>query len=161
MLDVNVRGTFVASQACLPHLIEAARRRGDAHIVTLAPPPSLDPKWWRDHVGYSIAKMGMSLCVLGMAEEFRAQGVAVNALWPRTVVATAAVMNLLGGESVIQRSRKPEIMADGAHAILTRPSRECTGNFFIDEEVLASAGVTDFEQYAVKPGERLLPDLFV
>ena len=135
--------------------------RSNPHILNISPPLGLQAHWFAPHVAYTMAKYGMSLCVLGMAEEFRAQGVAVNALWPRTVVATAAVMNLLGGESVIQRSRKPEIMADGAHAILTRPSRECTGNFFIDEEVLASAGVTDFEQYAVKPGERLLPDLFV
>ncbi len=108
-----------------------------------------------------MAKYGMSLCVLGMAEEFRAQGLAVNALWPRTVIATAAVMNLLGGEAVVQMSRKPEIMADAAHVILTKPSRACTGNFFLDEDVLRAAGVTDFSQYAMGPDAELLPDLFL
>ena len=108
-----------------------------------------------------MAKYGMSLCVLGMAEEFREQGLAVNALWPRTIIGTAAIMNLLGGEAAMQMSRKPEIMADAAHAILTRPSRSCTGNFFLDEDVLRAAGVTDLSQYAMRPGAELMPDLFL
>lgn len=157
MHQVNVRGTFACSQACLPYLLKAS----NPHILNIAPPPNLEARWFAPHVAYTLAKYGMSLCVLGMVEEFRAQGVAVNALWPRTVIATAAVMNLLGGESAIQRCRKPEIMADAAHAILTRPGSDCTGNFFIDEEVLASAGVTGFEQYAITPGSQLLPDLFI
>ena len=157
MHQVNVRGTFACTQACLPHLLKSS----NPHILNIAPPLNLEARWFAPHVAYTMAKYGMSLCVLGMAEEFREQGVAVNALWPRTVIATAAVINLLGGEAVIQRSRKPEIMADAAHAILTRPSRACTGNFFVDQEVLASTGVTNFDQYAVTPGEQLLPDLFV
>lgn len=157
MQQVNTRGTYACSQACLPHLLKSA----NPHILNISPPLNLAPRWFAPHVAYTMAKYGMSLCVLGMAEEFRAQGVAVNALWPRTVIATAAVMNLLGGEEVMRRSRKPEIVADAAHAILTRPSRQCTGNFFIDEEVLAAAGVTNFDQYAVTPGGQLFPDLFM
>lgn len=157
MHQVNGRGTFVCSQACLPHLLKSA----NPHILNISPPLNLSPRWFAPHAAYTIAKYGMSLCVLGMAEEFREQGVAVNALWPRTVIATAAVMNLLGGEEVIRRSRKPEIMADAAHAILTRASRDCTGNFFIDEDVLTETGVTDFAQYAITPGSELLPDLFL
>ncbi len=157
MHQVNTRGSFACSQACLPQLLKSS----NPHILNLAPPWNLHPRWFAPHVAYTLAKYGMSLCVLGMAEEFRAQGVAVNALWPRTVIATAAVMNLLGGEVVVRQSRKPEIMADAAHAILTRPSRECTGNFFIDDAVLAAAGVTDFDQYAVTPGSNLIPDFFV
>lgn len=157
MHQVNERGTFACSQACLPHLLKST----NPHILNIAPPLNLQARWFAPHAAYTMAKYGMSLCVLGMAEEFRAAGVAVNALWPRTVIATAAVMNLLGGESVIRQSRKPEIMADAAHLILTRPSRECTGNFFIDEAVLAAAGVTDFDPYAVTPGCSLIPDLFL
>ena len=157
MHQVSTRGTFACSQACLPHLLKSS----NPHILNIAPPLNLEARWFAPHAAYTIAKYGMSLCVLGMAEEFRVQGVAVNALWPRTVIATAAVMNLLGGEAVVRQSRKPEIMADAAHAILTRPSRECSGNFFIDEEVLASAGVTNFDQYAITPGSSLIPDLFV
>jgi citronellol/citronellal dehydrogenase len=157
MQSVNVRGTYLMSKHCLPHLVKAA----NPHILNLAPPLNLDPRWFAPHLAYTMSKYGMSMCVLGMAEEFREQGVAVNALWPRTVIATAAVRNLLGGESVIARSRRPEIVADAAYIILTRPSRECTGNFFIDEEVLAAAGVTDFEQYAVTPGSELLSDFFL
>ena len=157
MHQVNTRGTFACSQACLPHLLKSA----NPHILNISPPLNLEARWFGPHVAYTMAKYGMSLCVLGMAEEFRAQGVAVNALWPRTVIATAAVINLLGGEAVARQSRKPEIMADAAHAILTRPSRECTGNFFIDDAVLAAAGVTDFDQYAVTPGNNLIPDFFV
>jgi citronellol/citronellal dehydrogenase len=157
MHQVNVRGTFACSQACIPHLLKAA----NPHILNIAPPLNLAPRWFAPHGAYTIAKYGMSLCVLGMAEEFREQGLAVNALWPRTVIATAAVMNLLGGEAVVQRSRKPEVMADAAHAILTRPSRSCTGNFFLDEDVLRAAGVTDLSQYAIQPGAELMPDLFI
>jgi len=157
MHQVNARGTFACSQACLPHLLKSP----NPHILNIAPPLNLEARWFAPHAAYSMAKYGMSLCVLGMAEEFREPGVAVNSLWPRTIIATAAVMNLLGGESAMQHSRKPEIMADAAHAILTRPSRECTGNFFIDEEVLTSAGVTNFYAYAVAPGTSLIPDLFL
>jgi citronellol/citronellal dehydrogenase len=154
---VNVRGTFLVTQACLPHLLKA----GNPHILNLAPPLNLEPRWFGPHLAYSLAKFGMSLCVLGLAEEFREQGVAVNALWPRHAIATAAIRNLLGGEDAVRRCRKPEIMADAAHAILTRPSRECTGNFFLDDEVLTAVGVSDFGQYAVTPGAELLPDFFV
>jgi len=155
MHGVNVRGTFAASQAVLPYLLKGS----NPHILNLSPPLSLDPKWFRNHCAYTMAKYGMSLCVLGMAEEFREAGVAVNALWPRTVIATAAI-SMLGG--VEERfCRKPEIVADAARAILTRDSRSCTGNFFLDEEVLATEGVTDFSRYAVHPGSPLLPDLFL
>ena len=157
MQSVNVRGTYLTSKLCLPHLVKAT----NPHILNLAPPLNLDPRWFAPHLAYTMSKYGMSMCVLGMAEEFREQGVGVNALWPRTVIATAAVQNLLGGEEVIAWSRRPEIVADAAHMILTRPSRECTGNFFIDEEVLAAAGVTDFDQYAVTPGRYLFPDFFL
>jgi citronellol/citronellal dehydrogenase len=157
MYQVNVRGTFACSRACLPHLEKAA----NPHILVLSPPPSLAPRWYGPHLGYTLSKMGMSLCVLGLAEELRPAGIAVNALWPRTTIATAAVRNLLGGEEAIRGSRTPEIMADAAHAILTRPSRSTTGQFFIDDEVLASEGVTDLARYAVAPGAPLLPDLFI
>jgi len=155
MMGVNVRGTFLCSQACLPHLKKAA----NPHILTLAPPLNLSARWFAPHVAYSIAKYGMSLCVLGMAEEFRGAGIAVNALWPRTLIATAALQVIPGVEA--ERGRKPEIVADAAWQILTRDSRTTTGNFFIDEEVLASAGVTDFSPYAVTPGAELMPDLFL
>ena len=157
MQQVNARGTFACSQACLPHLLQAT----NPHILNIAPPLNLEARWIAPHTAYTIAKYGMSLCVLGMAEEFRAQGVAVNALWPRTIIATAAIMNLLGGEAAIRHSRKPEIMADAAHAILTRPSRECTGRFFTDEEVLAAKGITNLDEYAITPGGSLAPDLFL
>ncbi len=157
MQSVNVRGTYLTSKLCLPHLVRAA----NPHILNLAPPLNLEPRWFAPHLAYTMSKYGMSMCVLGMAEEFREQGVAVNALWPRTVIATAAVQNLLGGEAVVAHSRRPEIVADAAHVILTKPSREWTGNFFIDEEVLAAAGVTDLDQYAVRPGSELIPDFFL
>jgi len=157
MQQVNARGTFAGSQACLPHLLKAT----NPHILNIAPPLNLSPQWFAPHVAYTLAKYGMSLCVLGMTEEFRSQGVAVNALWPRTIIATAAILNLLGGDAAIRHSRKPEIMADAAHAILTRPSRECTGNFFIDEEVLAAEGMTNLDVYAISPGGSLAPDLFL
>ena len=157
MHQINTRGTFACSRACLPHLLKAK----NPHILNLSPPLTLKPSWFGPHLAYTMAKYGMSLCVLGMAEEFRDEGVAVNALWPRTIIATAAVQNLLGGEDSIRASRKPEIVADAAYVILTRESRSCTGNFFIDEDVLRSAGVTDFSKYALTPGAELLPDLFV
>jgi citronellol/citronellal dehydrogenase len=157
MLSVNVRGTYLTSKLCLPHLMKAA----NPHVLNLAPPLNLDPRWFAPHLAYTMSKYGMSMCVLGMAAEFESKGVAVNALWPRTAIATAAVRNLLGGEQIIARSRRPEIVADAAHVILTRQSRDCTGNFFIDEQVLAAAGVTDFDQYAVAPGNQLLPDFFL
>ncbi len=157
MHQVNVRGTFLCSKYCLPHL----RKAENPHILNNSPPLNLDPKWFAGHVAYSMAKMGMSLCVLGMAEEYREQGVAVNALWPRTTIATAAVQNLLGGDEVIQRCRTPEIMADAAHVILTRPSRECTGNFFVDDDVLREEGVENFDPYAVNSALEPLPDFFV
>jgi citronellol/citronellal dehydrogenase len=157
MHQVNTRGTFACSQACLPHLLKS----DNPHILTLSPPLHLDEKWFSPHVAYTISKYGMSLCVLGMAAELRGAGVGVNALWPRTVIATAAVENLLGGEATLRGSRTPEIVADAAYAVLTRPSRDCTGNFFVDEDVLRSTGVTDFSRYQSVPGADLLPDLFV
>ncbi|GAB4236944.1 MAG: NAD(P)-dependent oxidoreductase [Deltaproteobacteria bacterium] len=155
MIGVNVRGTFAASQALLPYLMKAK----NPHILNLSPPLSLNPKWFANHCAYTMAKYGMSLCVLGMAEEFRESGVAVNALWPKTVIATAALAMIPGVET--GNCRKPEIVADAARVILARNSRRCTGNFFLDEEVLAAEGVTDFSRYAVQPGAALLPDLFL
>jgi len=156
MFSVNVRGTFACSRACLPHLLRAE----NPHILTLSPPLNMHPRWFQPHVAYTMAKYGMSMCVLGMAEEFRAAGVAVNALWPRTVIATAALA-MLGGAVRPEACRTPEILADAAHAVLTRDSRSCTGNFFLDDEVLAQAGVTDLDRYAVEPGTPLCPDLFL
>jgi citronellol/citronellal dehydrogenase len=156
MWGVNARGTFVCSQACIPHLRKAA----NPHILTLSPPLNLDPRWFQLHTAYTISKYGMSLCVLGMAAEFRKDGIAVDALWPRTVILTAALA-MLGGITPPEKCRKPEIMADAAHAVLTRDSRSATGNFYIDEEVLREEGVTDFERYAVQPGQELHPDLFL
>lgn len=157
MHQVNTRGTFLVSKTCIPHLLKAE----NPHILNLSPPLNIEEKWFAPHVAYTMAKFGMSLCVLGMAGEFRKQGIAVNALWPRTTIATAAVKNLLGGDEMIRCSRKPEIMGDAAHAILTRPSREFTGNFCVDDEVLESIGVTDLSKYAVEPGAKLFPDFFV
>ncbi len=157
MHQVNTRGTFLMSQACIPHLRVAA----NPHILNMAPPLQMDARWFAPHVAYSLAKYGMSLCVLGMSEEFRQDGIAVNALWPRTTIATAAIRNLLGGEAAISRCRKPEIVADAAHAIFTRNSREHTGNFYIDDEVLAEEGITDLEPYAMTPGVEPIPTFFV
>jgi Dehydrogenases with different specificities (related to short-chain alcohol dehydrogenases) len=156
MFSVNVRATFACSQACLPHLILSK----NPHILNLAPPLTMKAEWFKDHCAYSMSKYGMSMCVLGMAEEFRSAGVAVNALWPRTVIATAALRMLVGRVSETQ-CRTPSIVADAAYLIVTRDSRTCTGNFFIDEEVLRMAGVTDFQKYAVSPGAPLLDDLFL
>jgi citronellol/citronellal dehydrogenase len=161
MFGVDVRGTFACSQACLPHLIASAAAGRNPHILTLSPPLSLQPRWFKDHVAYSIAKYGMSMCVLGMAEEFRGHGIAVNALWPRTVIATSALAMIPGMSERLDGCRKPAILADAAHVILTRDARENTGNFYIDDEVLKSAGVTDLSCYALKPGAALIPDLFI
>jgi citronellol/citronellal dehydrogenase len=157
MNQINARGTFLVSKVCLPHLIKS----DNPHILNLSPPLDMDPKWFGPHVAYTMAKFGMSLCVLGMAEEFKEEGVAVNALWPRTAVATAAIKNALGGDSIMNISRSPEIMADAAHVILTKNSREFTGNFCIDDNLLADNGVTDFSQYAEVPFAELAPDFFV
>jgi citronellol/citronellal dehydrogenase len=159
MHNVNTRGTFACSQACIPYLAKAE----NAHILNLSPPLNMETRWFAPHVAYTMAKFGMSMCVLGMAEELFPQHIAVNALWPRTVIATAAVQNLLGGDEVMKGSRSPEIMADAAYAILTRSSRDKknTGNFFIDDEVLAAEGVKDLSKYSMVPGSTLLPDFFV
>lgn len=157
MHGVNARGTFLCTQACYPHL----KRAANPHVLTLSPPLNLEPRWFGPHVAYSLAKYGMSLCALGHAAEFKPDGIAVNTLWPRTAIATAAVQNLLGGDEVMKRSRKPEIMADAAHVILTKPSREFTGNFCVDDEVLLAAGVADLGIYSCVPGSELLPDFFV
>jgi citronellol/citronellal dehydrogenase len=158
MQTINARGSFVVTQACIPHL----KRSGNPHVLTLSPPLNMEPRWFGPHAAYTISKYNMSMLVLGWAEEFREEGIASNALWPRTMIATAAVMNLLGGEEAIARSRTPEIVADAAHAILVRPSRECTGNLFVDEDVLAGKGVTDLDQYRAKPGDgELTTDLFL
>jgi citronellol/citronellal dehydrogenase len=161
MMGVNARGTYVASRACLPHLIAAAKDGRNPHVLTLAPPPTLDPKWYRDHVAYTLAKVGMSLVTLGMAAEFRDQGVAFNGLWPRTVIATAAVAMIPGAQAAQRHMRTPEIVADAARAIVTRDARACTGRFLIDEDVLREEGVTDFDRYAVQPGQPLMSDLFL
>jgi citronellol/citronellal dehydrogenase len=155
MFGINVRGTYATSQACIPHL----RKAGNPHILTLSPPLNLNPRWFKDHVAYTMAKYGMSMCVLGMAEEFREAGIAVNALWPRTIIATAALQMIPGIDRT--RGRRPEIMADAAHWILSQPARGCSGNFFIDDDVLRKAGVSDFRNYAVDPSKALLPDLFL
>ena len=157
MQQVNVRGTFLCTKLCQPWLASAA----NPHVLVLSPPLSWRPEFFGPHVAYSLSKFGMSLQVLGFAEEFAGAGIAVNALWPKTVIATAAVENLLGGASVIARARTPEIVADAFHAIVTRPSRDCTGRFFIDEDALREAGISDFERYAVTPGAELMTDLFV
>ncbi len=157
MMTVNARGTFVCSQACLPHL----KRSTNPHILNLSPPLNMDARWFAPHVAYTMAKYGMSLCVLGMAREFEADGIAVNALWPRTAIATAAIEFAVGNEEMLKFCRKPEIVADAAHAILTGGSRERTGQFLIDDEVLAAAGVTDFDRYQVVPGAPLALDFFL
>jgi len=160
MFGVNVRGTFVCSQACIPYLTQSAQAGRNPHILNLSPPLNMKARWFAPHLAYSMAKYGMSMCVLGMAEELRPAGVGVNALWPRTVIATSA-LNLIPLADP-KRGRKPEIMADAAHAILTRPAQECTGNFFIDDAVLAQAGVKNLDDYAVTPGNRdFLPDFFL
>jgi citronellol/citronellal dehydrogenase len=161
MFGVNVRGTFVCSQACLPELIKSADAGRNPHILTLSPPLNMKAEWFQPHLAYTMAKYGMSMCVLGMAREFGAAGVAINALWPRTVIATAALQMIPGAE--VERCRKPEIMADAAHAVLMRDAGDPanTGNFYIDDEVLAAAGVTDLSGYALRPGANLRTDIFL
>ena len=150
MFDVNVRGTFLTSQAAIPHLRESAKAGRNPHILTLSPPLSMKAKWFQHHVAYTMAKYGMSMCVLGMSEEFRKTGIAINALWPRTAIDTAALQMIPGVDTAACRT--PEILADAAYVILNRESKDCTGNFFVDDEVLASVGVTDLEKYSVVPG---------
>ncbi|MBX9462310.1 MAG: NAD(P)-dependent oxidoreductase [Aquamicrobium sp.] len=157
MHQINTRGTFLVSKMCIPHL----KLSDNPHILNLAPPLDMEAKWFKNHVAYTMAKFGMSMCTLGMSAEFAGDGIAVNSLWPLTAIDTAAVRNLLGGEAVAAMSRSPQIMADAAHAILTRPSREATGNFFIDEEVLRAEGVTDFSIYAPGATGALAADFFV
>ena len=160
MFGVNVRGTYMTSSICVPHLIEAAKKDRNPHILNLAPPLNLDPKWFKHHTAYTMAKYGMSMCVLGMAAEFKARGIAVNGLWPRTLIATAALQAIPGVDW--KMGRKPDIMADAAHVVLSRPASHTTGQVLIDDEVLASAGVTDLEHYAALAGNRtFLPDLFL
>ena len=160
MFDVNVRGTFLTSQAALPHLRESAEAGRNPHILTLSPPLSMKAKWFKNHVAYTMAKYGMSMCVLGMAEEFKRDGIAVNALWPRTAIDTAALQMIPGVDTAACRT--PEILSDTAYIILNRNSKECTGNFFVDDEVLASEGITDLEKYSVVPGTRdFLLDFFL
>jgi citronellol/citronellal dehydrogenase len=157
MHGINTRGTFLCSKLCIPHLKKAK----NPHVLNLSPPLNMETRWFAPHVAYTMAKFGMSMCVLGMAGEYKSAGIAFNALWPRTTIATAAIKNLLGGDQMMKASRKPEIIADAAHVIFNRPARECTGNFFIDDEVLKSAGITDLDKYAVDPSQKLMPDFFV
>ena len=160
MFDVNVRGTFLTSQAAIPHLRESAENGRNPHILTLSPPLSMKAKWFKNHVAYTMAKYGMSMCVLGMAEEFKRDGIAVNALWPRTAIDTAALQMIPGVDTAACRT--PEILADSAYIILNRNSKECSGNFFVDDEVLATEGITDLDKYAVVPGTKdFLLDFFL
>lgn len=156
MYSVNVRGTFAVTQACIPWL----KSSENPHVLTLSPPLNLNKKWFKDHCAYTLSKYGMSMCMLGMAEEFRLQRIAFNSLWPRTTIATAAVA-MLGGDKMIQASRKPEIMADAAYIILSRNINDFSGHFLIDEEVLASEGIVELDQYALIPGSKLTPDFFL
>ncbi len=155
--DINVKGTFFVSKACIPFL----KKGTNAHILNLSPPINLDKKWFATHLSYTMSKYNMTMIALGLSEELKKYHIAANCLWPKTTIATAAVKNLLGGETLVQMSRTAEIIADSAFYILQRPSSECTGNTFIDEEVLAEEGITDLEKYAVKPGGRLYTDLFL
>ena len=157
MHDINVRGTFFMSKACLP----ALKKSTNAHILNLSPPLNLNPEWFGRFLAYTISKFGMSMCVLGLAEELKQYRIGVNALCPKTTIATAAVQNIIGGDLMVQRSRKPEIVADAAYYILQRPAAECTGNFFVDEDILVQQGITDFTHYAVNPSQKLMPDLFL
>ncbi|WP_024801248.1 NAD(P)-dependent oxidoreductase [Nocardia sp. BMG51109] len=162
MQDINCRGSFLLSKLSIPALRESARAGRDPHILTLSPPLNLDPKWAGSSLGYTIAKYGMSLTTLGLAEELRADGIGVNSLWPRTTIGTAAVRNLLGGEERVRTSRTPDIYADAAYLVLTSPAKDTTGNFFLDDEVLAAHGITDLDKYRVVPGdEPLTTDLFL
>ncbi|MDB5190898.1 MAG: NAD(P)-dependent oxidoreductase [Segetibacter sp.] len=157
MHDINVRGTFFMSKACIPYLKQSA----NAHILTLSPPINMDPKWFGPHVAYTMSKYNMTMIAIGLAGELKKYKIAANALWPKTTIATAAVQNLLGGEMLMKMSRKPEIIADAAYYILSKPSTECTGNTFIDEDVLISEGIANFDEYAITPGGKLYTDLFL
>ena len=157
MMDIEIRGTFFMCKTCIPYL----RKSDNAHILNLSPPLNLNPQWFSQHLAYTISKYGMSMIVLGLAEELKKDKIAVNALWPKTTIATAAVQNLLGGDTLMKMSRTPEIVADAAYAILSKPSAECTGNFFIDEDVLAKEGETDFLKYAVDVSQKLMTDIFL
>jgi len=157
MQSINVRGTFFMSQACIPHL----KKAHNPHILNLSPPLNMDPRWFGPHLAYTMSKYGMSMIILGLAEELKQYRIAANALWPRTIIATAAVKNILGGDFLVQRSRTPEIVADAAFYILQKPSFETTGNFFIDEDVLQNEGITDFGKYAINPDQKLMNDLFL
>jgi citronellol/citronellal dehydrogenase len=157
MNQINQRGTFMVSQKAIPHLLKAA----NPHVLNLSPPLDFDVKWFANHPAYTLAKYSMSVYAWAMAAEFRDKGIAFNCLWPRTGIATAAIRNVLGGDEGMKACRKPEIMADAAYAIFNRPAKSCSGNFFIDDEVLAAEGVTDLDQYAVSPGTPLMPDFFV
>jgi citronellol/citronellal dehydrogenase len=157
MHGINVRGTFFMCQACIPYLKKAS----NPHILNLSPPLNLNPKWFAQHLAYTMSKYGMSMIILGLAEELKGDKIAANALWPRTTIATAAVQNLLGGDFLMQKSRTPQIVADAAYAILKRPSQSCTGNFFMDEDVLKEEGMTDFSTYAVNAQQTLMTDIFI
>ena len=157
MFDINVRGTFFVSRACIPHL----RKGSNPHILNLSPPINMDRKWLGAHTAYTLSKYNMSMIALGLSEELKKDGIAANTLWPQTTIATAAVQNLLGGDQLMQMSRKPEIVADAAYFILQRPAASCTGNCFIDEQVLAEEGITDLSSYSVMPGAKLYTDLFL
>ena len=157
MHDINVRGTFMVSKCCIPHL----KKGTNPHIINLSPPINMDKKWFGAHLAYTMSKYGMSMVAYGLSEELKPFKIAANTLWPRTTIATAAVRNLLGGEMLMNMSRKPEILADAVFHILMRPSDQCTGNFFIDDEVLAQEGITDLSEYNVVPGSPLYPDLFL
>lgn len=157
MHDINVRGTFFVTKACIPHL----KKSSNAHILTLSPPVNLNPKWFKNHIAYTLSKYNMSMMAMGWAAELKSYTIASNALWPKTTIDTAAVRNLLGGEALAKMSRTPEILADAAYYIFSKPSSQCTGNCFIDEEVFAAEGITDLAKYAVVPGAQLYRDLFV
>jgi len=157
MHQINTRGTFLVSKTCIPFL----KKADNPHILNMSPPLNMEARWFAPHVAYTMAKFGMSMCVLGMAEELKRDRIAVNALWPRTVIATAAVQNLLGGDQVVKRSRKPEVLADAAYFILKRKSTEATGNFYIDDEVLKQEGISDLLPYSVDPAMSLMPDFFI
>jgi citronellol/citronellal dehydrogenase len=157
MFDINARGSWLCTKLCLPYLDHAE----NPHVLCISPPLNMAPRWFENHAPYTLSKYAMSIWILGWSRELSARGIGCNALWPRTTIATAAVRNLLGGEPMVRRSRHPEIMAEAAHAILVREGRECSGNFFLDEDVLRESGVEDFEAYAVRPGEQLQIDLFL
>ena len=157
MHQINVRGTYMVSKYCIPYL----KKANNPHILNLSPPLNMETKWFAPHVAYTMSKFGMSMCVLGMAGELKKDGIAVNALWPKTVIQTAAVQNLLGGDKVMEKARKPDIMGDAAFTILSKDSSECTGNYFVDEELLRSEGITDFSNYSNVPDSELMPDFFI